>query len=150
VGGNIDVRDLVAGAQLTLPVKVPGALLSCGDGHAAQGDGEVCLTAIETAIRPTLRLTLLEQVAVDMPRFTAPARRRPAGDRFGVAANGEDLYGTAQDAVRGMIRMLVETRGLSREEAYVLCSVAADLHISQVVNYPRWGVTATLAQDLFV
>jgi acetamidase/formamidase len=150
VGGNIDVRDLVAGAQLILPVEVPGALLSCGDGHAAQGDGEVCLTAIETAIRPTLRLSLLEQVEIDVPRFTAPSRRQSAGRRFGVAANGEDLFGTAQDAVRAMIRELVATRGLTREEAYVLCSVAVDLHISQVVNFPRWGVTATIPEDIFV
>jgi acetamidase/formamidase len=150
VGGNLDVRDLVAGAQLTVPIEVDGALFSCGDGHAAQGDGEVCVTAIETRVRPTLRLSLIEQVALDTPRFTAPARRRPAGDRFGIAATGEDLYSTAQDAVRAMVGHLVATRGLTREEAYVLCSVAADLHISQVVNFPRWGVTAALPLDIFV
>ena len=150
VGGNLDVRDLVAGAQLILPVEVDGALFSCGDGHAAQGDGEVCVTAIETAVRPTIRLSLLEQVDLGAPRFTAPARRRPTGDRLGVAATGEDLFATAQDAVRIMIGDLVETRGLTREEAYVLCSVAADLHISQIVNFPRWTVSATLALDVFV
>jgi acetamidase/formamidase len=150
VGGNLDVRDLVAGAQLILPVEVEGALFSCGDGHAGQGDGEVCVTAIETATRPTLRLSLLEQVQLDTPRFTAPPRRRPAGDRFGIAATGEDLYATAQDAVRAMIGHLVDERGLTREEAYVLSSVAVDLHLSQVVNYPRWTVSATLPLDVFV
>jgi acetamidase/formamidase len=150
VGGNIDVRDLVAGSQLMLPVEVDGALFSCGDGHAAQGDGEVCVTAIETSVRPTLRLSLLERAGLEAPRFTAPPRRRPAGERFGIAATGEDLFTTAQDAVRMMIAHLVETRGLTREEAYVLCSVAVDLHISQVVNFPRWGVTAALPLDIFV
>ena len=150
VGGNLDVRDLVAGAQLLLPVEVPGALFSCGDGHGTQGDGEVCVTAIETAVRPTFRFSLLEQVDLEHPRFTAPPRRRPAGDRFGVAATGEDLFATAQDAVRTMITHLVETRSLTREEAYVLCSVAVDLHISQVVNFPRWTVSAALPLDIFV
>jgi acetamidase/formamidase len=153
VGGNLDVRDLVAGSQLVLPVEVDGALFSCGDGHGLQGDGEVCVTALETAVRATLRLSLLEQAGLEGPRFTAPARRRPTGGRrarYGIAATGEDLFTASQDAVRAMIDHLVDTRALTREEAYVLCSLAVDLHVSQIVNHPRWTVSAVVPLDIFV
>jgi acetamidase/formamidase len=151
VGGNLDIRDLNAGAQLVLPIEVPGALFSCGDGHAAQGDGEVCLTAIETAIRPTLRFSLLKDVQISQPRFTTPAVRRERGDRgwLGMAGIGDDLHAAARDAVRQMISHLVAERGLTREEAYVLCSIAVDLRISEIVNFPNWVVTAQLPLEVF-
>jgi acetamidase/formamidase len=152
VGGNLDVRDLMVGAQLVLPVEVEGGLFSCGDGHAAQGDGEVCVTAIETAIRPTLRLTLLKGAAPKSPRLTAPPRTDPRATKgwFAISAPGEDLFEGAREAVREMIDHLVSERGLSRSEAYVLCSVAVDLRISEVVNWPNYVVTAYLPLGVFV
>ncbi len=152
VGGNLDVRDLMVGAQLVLPVEVEGGLFSCGDGHAAQGDGEVCVTAIETAIRPTLRLTLLKDAGVKFPRLTAPPRTDPRGTKgwFAISAPGEDLFQAAREAVREMIDHLVSERGLGRSEAYVLCSIAVDLRISEVVNWPNYVVTAYLPLGVFV
>jgi acetamidase/formamidase len=151
VGGNLDIRDLTVGARLTLPVEVEGGLFSCGDGHAAQGDGEVCVTAIETAIMPTLRFTLLKSVDTNMPTFISPPARveRGGGGWFGTCAAGEDLLECTRQAVREMIEHLVEERGLSRQEAYVLCSIAVDLRISEVVNWPSYIVTAHLPLDLF-
>ncbi len=151
VGGNLDVRDLTVGAQLVLPVEVDGGLFSCGDGHAAQGDGEVCVTAIETALRATLRLNLVRGADVATPRFTAPARSDVRGARgwFGVSATAGDLMEAAQTATREMIAHLVGERGLSPAEAYVLCSVGVDLRISEIVNWPTWVVTAYLPLSVF-
>jgi acetamidase/formamidase len=152
VGGNLDIRDLAAGTTLYLPVEVAGALFSCGDGHAAQGDGEVCVTAIETALRPTLRLTLLKGQAPRMPQVTSPASRVQRGRQgwFVTSWVGDDLLECARGAVREMIDWLVAERALTREEAYVLCSVAVDLRISEAVNTPNHVVTAHLPLDVFV
>lgn len=151
VGGNLDVRDIVAGSRLILPVEVEGGLLSCGDGHAAQGDGEVCVTAIETAIRPTFRLTVLKDAAVSTPRFIAPARpeRRGSAGWFAISAVGDDLFEASRQAISEMIDHLVAERGLRYEEAYVLCSVAVDLRISEIVNWPNWVVSAYLPLSVF-
>ena len=151
VGGNLDVRDLTVGAQLILPVEVEGGLFSCGDAHAAQGDGEVCVTAIETAIRATLRLTLLKGAGRATPRLSVPARTDPraANGWFAISATGEDLLEAARQAVREMIDHLVAERELDRAQAYVLCSVAVDLRISEVVNWPSYVVTAYLPLAIF-
>lgn len=151
VGGNLDIRDLSVGAQLVLPVEVEGGLLSCGDGHAAQGDGEVCVTAIETAIRPTLRLTLVKGAGPKTPRFSIPARTDPRAGKgwFATSVTGEDLLEAAREAVREMIGYLVTERGLDRLHAYVLCSVAVDLRISEVVNWPSYVVSAYLPLAVF-
>ena len=151
VGGNLDVRDLTVGARLILPIEVDGGLLSCGDGHAAQGDGEVCVTAIETAIRATLRLTLLKGAGVATPRFTAgpSSPHRGAAGWFAISAPSEDLLEGARQAVREMIDHLVSERGLTRAEAYVLCSVAVDLRVSEIVNWPSYVVTAYLPLSVF-
>lgn len=151
VGGNLDVRDIVVGSRLVLPVEVEGGLLSCGDGHAAQGDGEVCVTAIETAIRPTFRLTVLKDAGVPTPRFTAPPRPDTRGSAgwFGISAVGGDLLEASRQAISEMIDHLVVDRGLGRAEAYVLCSVAVDLRISEVVNWPNWVVSAYLPLSVF-
>lgn len=126
-GGNIDNKELIAGATLLLPVFVPGALFSCGDGHGAQGDGEVCVTAIETALTGTFRLTVRKDLALAAPRAETPTHLITMG-------LDPDLDRCAETALRDMIRLLGEAAGLSAEDAYTLCSLAADLRITQTVN----------------
>src|SRR5262249_42394459 len=141
-GGNMDTRHVVAGTTLLLPVGVEGALLSIGDTHAAQGDGEVCGTAVETAMDVTVRVSVrrdlrLEAPALEIPAPTAVAPIERAGwDVF--TGVGPDLMDCSRDAVRSAIAFLEERRGLGREEAYALCSVAADLRIHEIVDAPNW------------
>jgi acetamidase/formamidase len=152
VGGNIDTRDLSAGAALFLPVEVPGALFSCGDGHAAQGDGEVCGTAIETAVTLTLRLDLVKAAALPGPRFIAP---RPVtghvdGKGYDVTMGvSPDLMEAARSATRDMVDLLCASRSLSRVDAYMLCSTCGDLRLSEVVDRPNWVVSMYLPRILF-
>jgi acetamidase/formamidase len=108
-------------------VFVPGAMFSCGDGHAAQGDGEVCVTAIETALQGRFRLTLRKDVSIATPRAETPTH-------YITMAMHPNLDRCAEDALRDMIVLLGEKRGLSREDAYMLCSLAADLRVTQTVN----------------
>lgn len=153
VGGNMDLRDLGAGATLYLPVQVEGALLSLGDTHAAQGDGEVCGTAIESAMDVTIRISLLRDGAPAFPRFETRGPRPGDADRAGVAATtgiGPDLMQAARDAVSGMIDHLSRGRSVSPEDAYMLCSVAADLRISEIVDAPNWVVTCAIPRALFI
>lgn len=126
-GGNIDNKELVAGTTLYLPVWTEGALFSCGDGHGAQGDGEVCVTAIETALTGTFRLTLRDDLSLSFPRAETPTHLITMGMH-------EDLDRCAEMALRDMIAWIVERTGLSREDAYMLCSLAGDLRITQTVN----------------
>lgn len=145
VGGNMDCRDLITGSRLILPVEVPGALLSAGDTHAAQGDGEVCGTAIESPMRVLMRVELLKQAAPDYPQFEVPAGPLRLENRLGFHVTtgiNPDLMTAARDAVRGLIDELTARHGLSPEAAYCLASVAADLHISEIVDAPNWVVTA--------
>jgi acetamidase/formamidase len=154
-GGNIDTRHLNAGAKLYLPVWVPGALFSAGDCHAAQGDGEVCVTGIESPMQFSLRFNLIKGRALSQWGYqfiTPPGSLQPrydAGGYFVNTALGPDLMTDAKNAVRGLIDWLVATKGLSREDAYVLCSLASDLKISQIVDAPNWGVSAYLALSVF-
>lgn len=151
-GGNLDLRHLVAGSRLLLPVEVEGGLFYCGDGHAAQGDGEVCLTAVETAIRATLRISLNTEHPVAAPEFQTPAQSVATEIDHGSYATvgiGPDLYVCSQDAIRRMIDYLVTQHELSREEAYVLCSVAVDLKVGEVVDAPNWVVSAHLPLGIF-
>jgi len=152
-GGNMDVKHLVAGTTLFLPVWVDGALFSVGDAHAAQGDGEVCVTAVEMMGRVTLRFGLAKGRELKEPQFRTRGPFLAAADRgpcFVTTAAGPDLFAGAQQAIRYMIEHLVEERGLSREEAYVLCSVAVDLKISEIVDAPNWIVSAFLPESVFV
>ncbi len=126
-GGNLDNKELVAGTTLYLPVQAEGALFSCGDGHGAQGDGEVCVTAIETALEGTFRLNLREDLAFTYPRAETPTHLITMGMH-------EDLDRCAEMALRDMIAWIVDRTGLSREDAYMLCSLAGDLRITQTVN----------------
>ncbi len=153
--GNVDTRHLTAGTVLHLPVFVPGGLFSAGDCHAAQGDGEVCVTGIECPMRFSLRFNLVKGAA---PRpwsyqFTTPRGslqpRSDGGGYLAMTALGPDLMENAKDAVRDLIRWLGREKGLSAEDAYVLCSLAADLKISQIVDRPNWGVSAYLALNVF-
>lgn len=151
VGGNLDIRDLTVGSRLVLPVEVAGGLFSCGDGHAAQGDGEVCVTAIETAMSATLRFELVRGKAPAAPFFTTAAKRVERGTTgwFGISAVGPDLLEGSREAIRGLMAHLVDSYGLTREAAYVLCSVTADLRINEVVNTPNYVVSAQLPLDVF-
>ncbi|MDX1779725.1 MAG: acetamidase/formamidase family protein [Thalassovita sp.] len=126
-GGNIDNKELVAGTTLFLPVFAGGALFSCGDGHGAQGDGEVNVTAIETALQGRFRLTVRDDMELAFPRAQTPTHLISMGMH-------EDLDRCAEMALRDMIGWIVERTGLSREDAYMLCSLAGDLRITQTVN----------------
>jgi acetamidase/formamidase len=148
-GGNMDIKHLTAGASLYLPVLVDGALFSVGDAHAAQGDGEVCVTAVEMSARVTLRFGLETGGPLPEPRLRTRVAAQPEQRYFVTTAHGPDLYASAQQAIRYMIDHLARERGLSREEAYVLCSVAVDLKISEIVDAPNWIVSAFLPEGLF-
>jgi acetamidase/formamidase len=148
-GGNIDVRHLTAGATLFLPVGVEGALLSAGDGHAAQGDGEVCGSAIETGMEIVLRLGVRRDLQIDAPQLLVPTVSGPAGGGVHITTGvAEDLHEAARAAVRAMVDYLVGRCGLAPEEAYALTSVAADLRILEVVNAPRWVVGAAISEGI--
>lgn len=153
-GGNIDTRQLTAGATLYLPVQEPGALFSCGDAHAAQGDGEVCVTGIESPMGGALRFTLHKGKRIPAPQYRVPAgsltRRVDHGGWFGTTGVGGDLYRAAQEAVRAMIDHLGDAHGLSRVDAYMLCSLAVDLKISEIVDAGEYVVSALLPDAVFV
>ncbi|MCC7485885.1 MAG: acetamidase/formamidase family protein [Burkholderiales bacterium] len=151
-GGNMDIRQLTAGTTLYLPVLVEGALFSIGDGHGAQGDGEVCITAVEMNARATLRFGLLSARHLPEPQFRMPRRAARAcelGPQYVTTGHGPDLHECARQAVRHMIDHLVRERGLTREQAYILCSVAVDLRVSEIVDAPNWIVSAFLPEDVF-
>ena len=140
-GGNLDCKELVAGAALYLPIPVDGALFSAGDGHAAQGDGEVSGTAIECPCSAQLTLGLRDDLPVERPL----ARVDGAWLAFGMAA---DLDTAAAQAVEGLLGVMAREHGLERPEALALASVVADLRITQIVN-EQVGVHAVLRDDAF-
>jgi acetamidase/formamidase len=129
-GGNIDNKELVPGAVLHLPVAVDGALFSVGDGHASQGDGEVCLTAVETGLTGTLRIDLVKAANLPGPFAETP-------DHLIAMAFDEDLDEAVREALRAMIAMVSARTRISPEDAYRLCSLAADLRVTQVVNVKK-------------
>jgi acetamidase/formamidase len=151
-GGNMDTRHLTAGATLFLPVFHDGARFSIGDGHAAQGDGEVCGTAIETPMRARVRFTVRHDLHLTGPEFvTAPgaAAERPVGRRYATDGIGPDLMAAARDAVRRMIDWLGREHALAPVDAYMLCSVGVDLRISEIVDQPNFIVTAHCPLSIF-
>jgi len=151
-GGNMDTRHLTAGSTLFLPVFHEDARLSMGDGHAAQGDGEVCGTAIETPMRATVRLTVRKDIKVSAPEFLAapdPHAELRNGRRYATDGVGPDLLGAARDATRRMIDWLGREHRLAGPEAYMLCSVAVDLRISEIVDMPNYLVTAYCPLGIF-
>ncbi len=144
VGGNMDIRDLAAGTELYLPVEVAGALFSIGDTHAAQGDGEVCGTAIESPMNVVLTLDLVKGANLKMPRFTTPGPVTRHLDEKGYEVTtgvGEDLFAGAQAAVAQMVDLLAGRHGMAPVEAYMLCSACGDLRISEIVDQPNWIVS---------
>lgn len=151
-GGNMDTKHLTKGARLYLPVEAPGALYSMGDGHAAQGDGEVCGTAIETPMRATVRLTVHKDIHVPEPQFLTAgplAQRTNTASYYATDGIGPDLMEAARNAIRHMIDHLQRAYGLSRPDAYMLCSVIVDLKLCEVVDAPNWVVSAFLPQSVF-
>ena len=126
-GGNLDNKELVAGTTLYLPIHVDGALFSCGDGHGAQGDGEVCITAIETGLIGTFELQVRSDMTLEWPLAETPTHMI-------TMAFDPDLDDCVVIALRDMIKLICARTGISREDAYTLCSLAADLRVTQVVN----------------
>jgi acetamidase/formamidase len=140
VGGNLDTRDLRAGARLFLPVEVRGALFSVGDTHAAQGDGEVCGTAIESPMNVALRFFVHHREPLAFPRYSTPGPMTRHGDQRGYDVTtgvGPDLLEAARAAVRGMIDLLGSRDGFAPADAYMLCSACADLRITEIVDAPN-------------
>jgi acetamidase/formamidase len=151
-GGNADVKQLVAGSTVYLPVLVDDALFSCGDGHAAQGDGEVCLTAIETSMTSTLRFSVIEGWEVPELQYRTPGPLTPRTNTAGwyaTTGHSPDLLEACRIAVRHMIDYLGRVHGLSRHEAFILCSVAVDLKVSEIVDAPNWVISALLPDSIF-
>jgi acetamidase/formamidase len=151
-GGNMDTRQLVRGATLYLPVEVEEALFSCGDAHGAQGDGEVCVTGLEAPMFASLRFSLDEGHAIPGPQFRTPApltRRVDSAPFYGTTGVGGDLYVAAQDAARAMVDHLASNYELGREDAYLLCSLAVDLKISEIVDAGQYIVSAVLPEAIF-
>ncbi len=152
VGGNIDIRQLVAGTTMSMPIEAPGALFSCGDVHATQGDGEVCGTGIEMESFVTLRFDLRKGEDLPELQFRMTGAMTGSWNTKGwhcTTAHGPDMFENTQNAIRYMIAFLGKEYGLTAHEALVLCSVAVDLKISEVVDAPNWIVTAALPLGLF-
>ena len=147
-GGNLDVRQLSTGAILYLPVMVPGALFSAGDAHAAQGDGEVCINGMECPADVTLRLTLHKQQPITGPILEAAGRVGEDGPEWVVLESGTDAFKVAQAATSRMVDLLVSRWGFSDVHAYLLCSVAMNLRLSQVVNIPTVTVSAAIPKSV--
>jgi len=140
-GGNLDNKELVAGTRLYLPIFVDGALFSVGDGHGVQGDGEVCITAVETGLTGTFKLTVRDDMHLMWPMAVTPTH-------IMTMAFDPDLDDCVVIALRQMIDLLVARAGLDRYQAYSLCSLAADLRITQVVNGNK-GVHCMLEKTYF-
>ena len=143
-GGNMDIRHVTAGATLFLPVAVPGALLSMGDTHAAMGDGEVCGTGIEIASTATVRIGLEKGRTLRTPVLETDGRATRAGAALVTTGIGPDLWQAARDAATALVEELLRRTGLAPVEAYLLASVAADMHVSEIVDLPNVVVTMHL------
>lgn len=140
-GGNFDNRDLVAGTTVYLPVYVEGGLLSLGDGHAAQGAGEICLSAIEVSLKGEIQVIVHKGKSLKLPRAETPTHYMTMGfDR--------DLDVAAKIAAREMIDWMVEMKGLKRDDAYFIASAAMDLNVTQVVDGTK-GIHAMLPKSMF-
>jgi acetamidase/formamidase len=138
--GNLDNKELIAGSTLFLPVHVPGALISIGDGHGLQGNGEVTVTALETSLRGTVQISVRKGKPIRWPRAETPTHYITMGLH-------PDLNEAARMATREMIDFLVSEKGMSRDDAYILCSLAVDLHVTQVVDDTK-GIHAMLPKSI--
>ncbi len=152
VGGNMDIRQMTAGSKVWLPVQVEGGLFSIGDCHAAQGDGEVCVTAIETNGEAAIRFNLRRDKNIKEPCFWTSGSVNSQLEQkgyFATTSHSPDLFLASQQAVRYMIEYLMDTYRLTAEQAYILCSVTVDLKISQIVDRPNYTVSAFLPDAIF-
>jgi acetamidase/formamidase len=146
-GGNMDVRELCAGSTLHLPVLSPGALFSAGDAHAAQGDGEVCINGIECPADVSLRFQLLKNRSLRGPLVESGTPKLSSPEWI-VVESATDAIAAAKAATHRMIDLLGSVVGFSDIHAYLLCSVAMNLRLSQVVNEPMVTVTAALPKSV--
>lgn len=158
MGGNADIKQFTKGARIQLPVYVEGAKFSAGDGHMAQGDGEVCVAAIETLMAATVTFRVIKNTIIESPRAIVPAAdpsqlgltpQMLAQGYYFTSGIGPDLMDDAKKAVRDMIDWLVRDQRLSLHEAYAICSVAGDLKISELVDAPNWVVSMTVPRGIF-
>jgi len=150
-GGNMDLKHLTRGSTLMLPIFVNGALFSVGDGHAAQGDGEVCVTAIEAPLYVVLEFDLIKDANIKFPRAIIHKEPLEEFSTYYVTMGiNSDLMEAARDAVREMISLIVSKYNLKREDAYILVSLMGDLRIAEIVDKPNWIVTVHLPQDIFI
>jgi len=153
VGGNLDIKDMRAGTELLLPVEVEGGLLSIGDTHAAQGDGEVCGTAIESQMDVIVKVDLIKGANIASPQFATTGPVKNKSDQSGhwvTTGVGPDLFAGAQSALRQMIELLVkDNKNLDPVDAYMLCSVAGDLRISEIVDMPNWVASFYFPKSVF-
>lgn len=145
-GGNMDVRELVSGATLYLPILQPGALFSCGDAHAAQGNGEVCINGIECPADVSLRFHLHKERPLAGPIVESSSITEDQGPEWLVVESSTDTLTAARNATGRMVDLLSCRWGLDPVHAYLLCSVAMHLRISQVVNEPMITVSASIAR----
>jgi acetamidase/formamidase len=151
-GGNMDTRQLVAGSTLYLPVQVEQALFSCGDAHGCQGDGEVCVTGLEAPMYAALRFTLHKGRSIPSPQYRTPAPLTPRVDSapfYATTGVGGDLFAASQDAIRAMVDHIHQTYDLTPVDAYLLCSLAVDLKISEIVDAGQYIVSALLPEAVF-
>ena len=158
MGGNFDIKQFTRGSRVYYPVYTEGALFSVGDGHMAQGDGEVCVTAIETLMAVTCIFRVIKNSVIESPRAIIPAADPSqlalthdmlTSGYFHTTGFGPDLMDNTKRAVRDMIDWLVQAQGLSLHEAYAICSVAGDLKISEVVDVPNWAVSMSVPRGIF-
>jgi len=148
-GGNLDTKQLCAGSTLFLPIEAEGALFSIGDGHAAQGDGEVCGTAIETPIEVTVRLTVRKDRSyTKTPHFQTIRPNADYPAHYCTTGVDSDIREATRTAVRNMIQFLVAEYQMDRDAAYMLCSVAGDLKMHEVVDMPNYVIGMMLPQSL--
>ena len=154
MGGNTDIKQFTKGSKLYYPVYVKGAKFSVGDGHMAQGDGEICVTAIETLMGVTCRFKVIKNTIIESPQAIVPLANPTdfgltpemrAKGFYHTTGVGPDLMSDAKQAVRAMVR----DQGLSLHEAYAICSVAGDLKISEIVDVPNWVVSMTVPRGIF-
>jgi acetamidase/formamidase len=151
-GGNMDIRQLVAGSTLYLPVEVEQALFSCGDAHGCQGDGEVCVTGLEAPMYASLRFTLHKGRSIPSPQYRTPApltSRVDSAPFYATTGVGGDLFAASQDAIRAMVDHIHQTYDLTPVDAYLLCSLAVDLKISEIVDAGQYIVSALLPEAVF-
>jgi acetamidase/formamidase len=151
-GGNVDIKQAQPGSTVYLPVLVDGALFSIGDVHAAQGDGEVCGSAIECQAAVTVQIDLMKGHQMPELAITLDGQMPGAWNTAGwmiTTAHGPDLFAASQQAIRYMIDYIARSQKLSMQEAYVLCSACVDLKISEIVDAPNWIVSASLPLGIF-